>query len=112
MPLVLGGILCGAVLAVVNPAWAGSVQTLLLIVLAVVTYLTNRNVKTAQGQNDQILQKGEQIHEDVLQTKANSTHAASAAAAAAATARDSSRIVKDVGALFRATRDPNEEAKP
>lgn len=92
------------VLGLIDPAWAVPLQTLLLIVLTIVTVKVGGNVKTAQKQNEQIIDKGDQIHEDVLKAKANATHAASAAAAAAATARDSSRIVKDVGSLFRESR--------
>lgn len=107
MPLLgLGGFIIGGILAVVNPAWAGSLQTLLLIVLAIVTYVTNRNVKTTHGQNQEIKESVDNTHASVLEAKANATHAASAAAAAAAVARDSSRILKEVGGMFRDLRPP------
>lgn len=101
MPVVAAALAGSVILALIDPAWAVPAQTFLLIVLTVVTFRVGGNVKQTKTQNQEIIQKGEEIHEDVLKAKANSTHAASAAAAAAAVARDSSRIVKDVGKMFR-----------
>lgn len=82
-------------IALVDPAWAVPIQTFLLIVLTVITARVHKGVKRAE--------------ENTTEAKANATHAASAAAAAAAVARDSNRIVKDIGGALRTTAPPAEE---
>lgn len=76
----------------IDSGWAIPLNTALLIVLALVSARNTRKI--------------DETKDHVLETKANTTHAASAAAAAAASALTAARIAKEVGGTLRSVEPP------
>ena len=83
-----------AVAAAVSSEWAIPLNTLLLIVLALVS---SRNGRKLDDTKNTVVE----TKEHVIAAKADATHAASAAAAAAAAAATAARIAKEIGGAAR-----------
>ena len=90
-----------AVAAVISHEWAIPLNTLLLIVLAVVS---RTNTRKLNNTHTAVLDTKDSVDE----AKVNATHAASAAAAAAAAAATAARIAQEIGGAARRVEVPPE----
>jgi hypothetical protein len=80
------------IFATVAPDWAGPANTLLLIILTLVTRQTRRKLET--------------VHEDVSSAASAALAAAEASAHAAVASSDAARVAKDIGGAARSTALP------
>lgn len=88
------------VFSAIDPVWATPINTVLLLAIALIGYLSNRRVSRVETKADNIQAKADAIHQDV-------GNAASAAASAANAAADSARITKEIGGAIRHIGDPS-----
>lgn len=77
---------------VIDSEWAIPLNTLLLVILSLVTRQTGKKIDNTKSH--------------VIEAKVNATHAASAAAAAAASALTAARISKEIGGTLRTVETP------
>lgn len=85
-----------AAIAALDPAWSLPLNSALLIVLTVVTFIIGKRQKDNHAQTD----------EKVTAIADMTANAATAAMHAAGSAADAARISKDLGGQFRETRVP------
>jgi Na+-transporting methylmalonyl-CoA/oxaloacetate decarboxylase gamma subunit len=97
--LILAAAALNGVVAVISTEWAVPANTLLLIILALVS---RQNGKKIDRNTDHVIETKNGVDE----AKVNATHAASAAAAAAAAAATAARITQEVGGAIRSIEVP------